>query len=82
MEIAITSTIIAIVLFLCFIYAFKTGLRLAKIISEGKDIPKVKTPLEAIKEHKENKEFEKKEKEFDEGMKAILEYDPDSVKEG
>lgn len=81
MEIAIISTALGIVLFLCFLYAFKTGLRLAKIISEGKDIPKVKTPLEAIKEHKIDKELEKKEKEFEEGIKAIFEYDPDSVKE-
>jgi hypothetical protein len=80
MEIAIISTALGIVLFLCFLYAFKTGLRLAKIISEGKDIPKVKTPLEAIKEHKIDKELEKKEKEFEKGIKAIFEYDPDSVK--
>jgi hypothetical protein len=80
MEIAIISTALGIVLFLCFLYAFKTGLRLAKIISEGKDIPKTKTPLEAIKEHKIDKELEKKEKEFEKGIKAIFEYDPDSVK--
>ena len=80
MQTIITSTALAIVLFLCFLYAFKTGLRLAKIISEGKDIPKVKTPLEAIKEHKIDKELEKKEKEFEKGIKAIFEYDPDSVK--
>ncbi len=80
MQIAIISTALGIVLFLCFLYAFKTGLRLAKLASEGRDIPKTKTPLEAIKEHKIDKELEKKEKEFEKGIKAIFEYDPDSVK--
>jgi hypothetical protein len=79
MEIAILSTALGIVLFLCFLYAFKNGLRLSKIVSEGKDIPKTKTPLEAIKEYKTEKELEKKDKEFQDGMKAILEYDPDNV---
>jgi len=81
MEIAIISTALGIVLFLCFLYAFKTGLRLAKLASEGRDIPKTKTPLEAIKEHKIDKELEKKEKEFQDGARAILEYDPDLVKD-
>jgi hypothetical protein len=81
MQIAILSTIIGIVLFLCLYFGFREGLRLGMNVSKGKEIEPLKSPIKAIQEIKESKELEKKEKEFDEGMKAILEYDPDSVKE-
>lgn len=80
MQIAITSTALAIVLFLCLYFAFREGLRLGMNVSKGKEIEPPKSPIKAVQEHKINKELEKKEKEFEEGIKAIFEYDPDSVK--
>lgn len=79
MEIAITSTIIAIVLFLCLYFGFREGLRLGMNVSKGKEIEPLKSPIKAIQEIKENRELEKKEREFQEGVKAIMEYDPDAV---
>lgn len=80
MQIIITSTALAIVLFLCLYFAFREGLRLGMNVSKGKEIEPPKSPIKAVQEHKINKELEKKEKEFEEGIKAIFEYDPDSVK--
>ncbi len=48
-------------------------------VSKGKEIEPLKSPIKAIQEIKENKELEKKEREFQEGVKAIMEYDPDAV---
>jgi hypothetical protein len=79
MQIAIIGTIIGIVLFLCLYFGFKTGLRLGMNASKGKEIEPLKSPIKAIQDIKENKELEKKDKEFQDGMKAILEYDPDNV---
>lgn len=80
MQIAITSTALAIVLFLCLYFAFREGLRLGMDTAKGKEPEPVKTPVKAFQEYKVNKEMEKKEKEFEDGIKAIFEYDPDSVK--
>jgi preprotein translocase subunit SecF len=80
MQIIITSTALAIVLFLCLYFAFREGLRLGMNVAKGKEIEPPKSPIKAVQEHKINKELEKKEKEFEEGIKAIFEYDPDSVK--
>lgn len=78
--IATIGTTIGIVLFLCLYFAFREGLRLGMNVSKGKEIEPPKSPIKAVQEHKINKELEKKEKEFEEGIKAIFEYDPDSVK--
>ena len=80
MQIIITSTALAIVLFLCLYFGFREGLRLGMNVAKGKEIEPPKSPIKAVQEHKINKELEKKEKEFEEGIKAIFEYDPDSVK--
>lgn len=79
MQTIITSTALAIVLFYCFYFAFKTGLKLGMDIAKGKEVEPVKTPIKVIQEIKEIKELEKKEREFQDGMKSILEYDPDAV---
>jgi hypothetical protein len=79
MQTIITSTIIAIVLFLCLYFGFREGLRLGMNVSKGKEIEPLKSPIKAIQEIKENMELEKKEREFQEGVKAIMEYDPDAV---
>ena len=71
---------IGVVLFLCAFLSFREGLRLGMNVSKGKEIEPPKSPIKAVQEHKINKELEKKEKEFEEGIKAIFEYDPDSVK--
>lgn len=130
MEIAITSTIIAIVLFLLWIliwtkkaydelqevYAilarlvdvqksaqeaqqklydymdltrrealdsYRRGLQDGQAISDKKPVYAPQNPVKSMEEHIEDKdmaeELKKKELEFQEGMKAIFEYDPDNV---
>ena len=81
MLIAIVGLFIGITLFLCFLYAFERGLRLAKTVSEGKDIPKIKNPIkavsDAITEVKETKEQTEANKAYNEGLQAILSYTGD-----
>jgi preprotein translocase subunit SecF len=77
MLIAIISTIIAIVLFLCLYFAFREGLRLGMNVSKGKDIEPLKTPIKAIQEHKANKETEKANKEFQDELSSIMGYTGD-----
>jgi hypothetical protein len=77
MQIAIISTALAIVLFLCLYFAFREGLRLGMNVSKGKDIEPLKTPIKAIQEHKTNKEVEKANKEFQDELNSILSYTGD-----
>jgi methionine salvage enolase-phosphatase E1 len=79
--IAIIGTILAIVLFLCFLYAFKTGLRLAKLVSENKPIPKLKTPVQAIQDYKTGKEAEKENRELKKEIDTIMNYNGDIPKD-
>jgi hypothetical protein len=80
MQIAIISTALAIVLFLCLYFAFREGLRLGMNVSKGKDIDPLKTPIKAIREHKVNKETEKANKEFQDELNSILSYTGDEPK--
>jgi len=49
MQIAIISTSLAIVLFLCFYIAFRTGLRLGMQVAKGQIPPKI-DPVKSVKE--------------------------------
>jgi len=77
MQIIITSTALAIVLFLCLYFAFREGLRLGMNVSKGKEIKPFKTPIRAIQEHKTNKEVEKANKEFQDELNALMSYTGD-----
>jgi hypothetical protein len=79
--IAIFGTILAIVLFLCFLYAFRTGLRLAKLVSENKPIPKLKTPVQAIHDYRTSKEAEKENRELQKEIDAVMGYNGDIPKD-
>jgi hypothetical protein len=77
MQIAITSTALAIVLFLCLYFGFREGLRLGIGVSKGKPIEPLKSPIKAIQEHVENKEVKKAEKELQDEIDAIMGYTGD-----
>ena len=77
MQTIITSTALAIVLFLCLYFGFREGLRLGMNVSKGKPIEPVKSPIKAIQEHIENKETKKAEKELQDEIDAIMGYTGD-----
>ena len=77
MLIAIISVSLAIVVFLCFLLAFKIGLRLGMISSKGQVPPPVKTPVQAVEDWWTAKGDKKKEKEVQEGFNSIFSYNGD-----
>ena len=50
MQIALISTGLAIVLFLCLYLGFRTGLRLGMQTARGQIPPKIRNPVEAVKD--------------------------------
>ena len=64
MQIAIISTVLAIVLFFISFFGFREGLRLGMNVSKGKDIEPLKTPIKAIQEHKVTKKPRKQTRNF------------------
>ena len=82
MQIAIISTALAIVLFLCLYFGFREGLRLGMNVSKGKPIEPLKGPIKAIQEHIENKEAKKAEKELQDEIDAIMGYTGDLPEDG
>jgi hypothetical protein len=78
MQIAIISTALAIVLFLCFLLAFLFGLRLGKTVSEGKNIPTpmqaVKTVIKEVKAIKQEHEQDKADKKYNEALERLYSY--------
>ena len=82
MQIAIISTALAIVLFLCLYFGFREGLRLGMNVSKGKPIEPLKSPIKAIQEHIENKEVKKAEKELQDEIDAIMGYTGDLPEDG
>ena len=81
MQIAIISTIIGIVLFLCAYAGFKTGLRLGMQSAKGIIPEPVKSPVKAVQEFKKEIEQSKADKIFNEGINAIMSYNGDLPKE-
>jgi hypothetical protein len=79
MQIAIISTALSIVLFSILYLGFRTGLRLGQSVARGNTIPPIKNPIQAIQEHRENKEQAKADKEYNEGLQAILNYTGDEI---
>lgn len=82
MQTIITSTALAIVLFLCLYFGFREGLRLGMNVSKGKPIEPLKSPIKAIQEHIENKEVKKAEKELQDEIDAIMGYTGDLPEDG
>jgi hypothetical protein len=82
MQIAIISTALSIVLFLCLYFGFREGLRLGMNVSKGKPIEPLKSPIKAIQEHIENKEAKKAEKELQDEIDAIMGYTGDLPEDG
>ena len=81
MQIAIISTALAIVLFLCAFLGFREGLRLGINVSKGKPIEPLKTPIKAMRENKASKETEKANKEFQDELNSIMGYTGDEPEE-
>ena len=77
MQIAIISTALSIVLFLCLYFGFRAGLRLGIDVSNGKPIEPLKSPIKAIQEHIENKETKKSENELQDEIDSIMSYTGD-----
>lgn len=71
---------LSIVFFLCLYLGFREGLRLGQKVSKGEEIKPLKSPITALKEHKENKEQEKLNKEFEQEYQAMMNYDGDIPK--
>lgn len=82
MQIAITSTALGIVLFLCLYFGFRTGLRLGIDVSKGKPIEPIKSPIVAIQEHIETKEAKKANKELQDEIDLIMGYTGDLPEDG
>lgn len=77
MQIAIISTALSLVLFLCLYFGYREGLRLGMSISKGKPIEPIKSPIKAIQEHIESKETKKAEKELQDEIDSIMSYTGD-----
>ena len=78
MQIAIISTALAIVLFLCLYLGFKTGLKLGMQAAKGV-VPEIKNPIiaiqDAVNEVKDHAEQVEADKLFREGFNNIFSYD-------
>jgi hypothetical protein len=80
MQIAIISTFLGIVLFLCLLLGFRYGLRLGMQASQGKTPEPIK-PVQAVtrvmQEVKESKEVAEANKAFSDGFQSIMSYTGD-----
>jgi hypothetical protein len=78
MQIAIISTALAIVLFLCLYLGFRTGLKLGMQAAKGV-VPEIKNPIiaiqDAVNEAKDHVEQVEADKLFREGFNNIFSYD-------
>jgi hypothetical protein len=81
MQIAITSTALSIVLFLCLYLGFRTGLRLGMNTAKGITPEPVGSPAKVICDFKEAREQDKTDKAYSEGVQSILTYTGDLPKE-
>ena len=80
MLIAIISVSLAIVIFLCFLLAFKMGLRLGMNASKNITPPPIKTPVQAVGDWWKGKEAKKEDKELKDAFNTVLSYDGDVPK--
>jgi len=72
---------LGLIFFLCTIYAYTTGLKHGKQLSNN-NIPQLNiNPVKAYKEHKEEKEVKKEVDKYTQGWQNILAYTGDPQKE-
>ena len=81
MQIAIISTALGIVLFLCLYLGFRTGLRLGMNSVNGITPLPVKSPVKAVQSIKSDIEAAKADDAFNKGFAALMGYDGDMPKE-
>ena len=75
MQIAIISAGLAIVLFLCLYLGFRTGLRLGMQTAKGQMPPKIRNPVEAVKETIAEAKQDKATTEILKGHANMMAYD-------
>mgnify|MGYP000961818792 CR=1 FL=1 len=81
MQVAIISTALGIVLFLCLYLGFRTGLRLGMQTSKGQVPPKI-DPVGTIQAKKEEAKQAKLTGNLLEGYANMMAYDGDHPKDG
>ena len=85
MQIAIISTALSIVFFLCMYFGFKTGLRIGMEAAKGNPPQPVKNPViavqDAIHEAKEHANKLQADKLMMEGLRNILSFTGDTEQE-
>jgi uncharacterized protein YoxC len=69
---------LAIVLFLCFIFGFRYGVKLGQQASKG-TLPPVKGPVKAIKQSQEANEIGKANKQLLKDINALIGYTGDEI---
>jgi hypothetical protein len=74
MQIALISTGLAIVLFLCLYFGFRTGLRLGMQAAKGQAPPKI-NPVQAVQKMVEDKQQAAVTNELVQGWKNMMDYD-------
>ena len=80
MQIAIISTIIGIVLFLCLFLGFKEGLRLGMNAAKGIQPAPLKNPVQAVIETVEGVKAHKDNDEYDKELAEMMRYTGDLPK--
>ena len=81
MQIAIISTALAIVLFLCAFIGFREGVRIGMNTAKGITPPPVKTPVQAIQEVITDVTTGRAAKEQQDALNAMLTFDGNLPKE-
>jgi len=71
----ITSVGIGVLLFGCFVFGYREGLRLGMRSAKGMEPKPLKSPVAAVKEHIERVEAEKKADEQDAVFDTVMNYD-------
>jgi hypothetical protein len=75
LHIAITSTVLGIVLFSCLYLGFRTGLRLGMTTAKGEVPEAIKTPIQVIGEYREAQHMKQEMEKEKEEWEQIEQYD-------
>lgn len=81
MEYLITGALIGVCLFIIPMWSYRRGLRDGLAIHQGKPIEPIKSPIQSISEHRENKKEKKEADKISEGLANLLSYDGTAQKE-
>jgi hypothetical protein len=80
MQIAIISTALAIVLFLCTFLGYREGIRLGMTTAKGIIPEPIKNPVQAVREIKQHIDESKEAKEEADEIAAMMAYNGDAPK--